>query len=778
MLSFPFLEFWWCQALGIRVSAEARYEQQQILQCTPAHRLRRCSLPKMSEDKKGISLRRKKTTRPTISAPRQVSHQRAPSADSRANSLWETQTNGSGTTGNLTVPGESGGRGGKDKTSDLVKRRYSTRFTGGAGLQQDAGFAPPMPSMPAQYAAAAGRGESAQGRSRSASREDGRSPSPSRGRLKIDMRALKDTNLQAEKYVHSILADATETDILSYQNDLQSVKQHASADLQHNVYQNRTQFIKISKEADKLKSEMRTLRTLMSELTGALGHATSAGSTDMASNGSLSVADRKRANRSSVANLEAMWSTHLQTLWKRVEGSQKYLPALPGRHIVMESQRWVELNAATWKPRRRVALVLLNDHLLIASEKKRNDLANAAQNDNAKTKRQSMYQQPPGQSQTTLVAERCWALQDVSLADISNNSDTSPSKSNGTKEQKVLANAISIRAGNESFTYATSDSAEKAGLLVAFRKAQEDLRKAVAAEHGERAKELQNSDLSLLAGRDPRLLKKAAAEAAAAAVEESGGGGLQRSNSVLVDADGRQQSIRWVESQIDTLDIDIALQRFEDAVGRVEKLRKLARNIRSNATASEIILAKVNERASKLAASIARQLVQTSSGRERTRQKVSWLLRLGFEDMARERYLDSRTETIRVRTRQLPFTGPLPPYLHALAYTTFSLLLHTFRTFSTSFPPASGSAVVKWAKERVDEFNVVLERQLSSVERGTELWRECVETVKREAAVLWVVGVDFRGLVARNLAGDLGVRDGASWGGEEGKAVGLGFSTS
>ena len=57
---------------------------------------------------------------------------------------------------------------------------------------------------------------------------------------------------------------------------------------------------------------------------------------------------------------------HLQTLWKRVEGSQKYLPALPGRHIITESQRWVELNAATWKPRRRVALVLLNDHLLIA----------------------------------------------------------------------------------------------------------------------------------------------------------------------------------------------------------------------------------------------------------------------------------------------------------------------------------------------------------------------------------------------------------------------------
>jgi hypothetical protein len=295
------------------------------------------------------------------------------------------------------------------------------------------------------------------------------------------MRALTDRNLQAEKYVQSLLADATEADIYAFQSNLQNVKERASTDLQHNVYQNRTQFIKISKEADRLKSEMQTLRSLMSELTGALGHATSVSSST--ENGSMSVADRKRANRSSVANLEAMWSTHLQVLWKRVEGSQKYLPALPGRHIIVESQRWVELNAATWKPRRRVALVLLNDHLLIASEKKRNDLINATQSD-SKSKRQSVYNQNMGggQSQaTTYVADRCWALQDVSLADISTSASTS--RPPGSKEYTALQNAINIRAGNESFTYATSDTAEKAGLLVAFRKAQEDLRKQIAAEH-------------------------------------------------------------------------------------------------------------------------------------------------------------------------------------------------------------------------------------------------------------------------------------------------------
>ncbi|KAI6984108.1 hypothetical protein D0859_14382 [Hortaea werneckii] len=718
----------------------------------------------MSEEKslKGISLRRKKTTRPTISAPRQISQpsiveSRDRSQDSRGPSLRETQTNGSGN-GNLAVPGREPrpSLGGGDKTSDLVKRRYSTRFVSGAQAGQwgDGGLAPPvpaMPSLPAQYA----RGKSPS-QSRSPQR-DGRSPDRAHGpgRLRVNPTALGDAGLEAPQYVQNILSEATEDDIQAYQQELTSLKAHTSAELQHNVYQNRTQFIKISKEADKLKSEMKMLRGMMSELTDALGHATSAagGPDAMGPTSAMSLADRKRANRSSVANLEALWSTHLQALWKRVEGSQKYLPALPGRHIIVESQRWVELNAATWKPRRRVALVLLNDHLMVACEKKRNDLP-GGQGGSAGN-RMSIYN--PGASgggggnqpqPTTLVAERCWALQDVSLADISTHSSISVGHSS-SREHDAIANAINIRAGNESFTYAINDSSEKAGLLVAFRKAQEDLRKQMAAEHGQRERKL--DELALLTGRDPRLLKKAAQEDAEREKAAGGGMGLQRSNSVLIDAEGRQQSIRWVENQIDGLDINIALQHFEEAVSRTEKLRKFARSVKGNQTAQDIILTKVDERAAKLAQSVSRQLTQSSAAAERTKENVNWLLRLGYEDLARTTYLSARTETLRLRTRSLPFTGALQPYLHALSFTTFTLLLHTFRTFSGSFPTASGSAVVKWAKERVDEFNEALERQLSSVERDGDFWNDCLHIAKEQAQVLSEVGVDFTSLVGRGF---------------------------
>jgi len=255
----------WPKLLNLRhqaVSCRAHPHNQDRLRAIP--------LPPfidMSESK-GISLRRKKTTRPTISAPRQISssqqqqQSRDRSADSRNPSLWETPTNASGTT----IPGSRPGLSG-DKTSDLVKRRYSTRFAGGVpqyGNGGDGGLVPPVPALPALPSRHA-QPQRPGGGSRSPSRE-GRSPE--RGRLRVDVRALKDPNLQAEQYIQGILAEASGDDIQTYQTELQNVKAHTSSDLQHNVYQNRTQFIKISKEADKLKTEMRTLRTLMSELTG------------------------------------------------------------------------------------------------------------------------------------------------------------------------------------------------------------------------------------------------------------------------------------------------------------------------------------------------------------------------------------------------------------------------------------------------------------------------------------------------------------------------------
>lgn len=92
------------------------------------------------EDKKGFSLRQKKSSRrPAISAPKQLSNQSTTAhstfqASHRVNGLEEKPTHAN--TERPSRPGE--------KTADLIKRRYSTRF---AQLPDfDQADAPPLPN--------------------------------------------------------------------------------------------------------------------------------------------------------------------------------------------------------------------------------------------------------------------------------------------------------------------------------------------------------------------------------------------------------------------------------------------------------------------------------------------------------------------------------------------------------------------------------------------------------------------------------------------------------
>ncbi|KAH7043181.1 Cullin repeat-like-containing domain protein [Macrophomina phaseolina] len=713
----------------------------------------------MSEKEKsrGMSLRKKKTTRPKISAPKQISgplpenlqgptipdefRQKAQAAREQQAAAAAGGGGGGASTAPaggqpLNVPRERPQPAG-GKTSDLVKRRYSTRFNqlpneyppGGPPL-------PAVPGIPKQFAPPPP--------------PDGKPDSPEGHRIKVDIKALRDPSLRPEQYVASLLADASEADIQRYQEDLRKVKNRTSSDLQHNVYQNRTQFIKISKEADKLKGEMRTLRALMSDLTSTLGQATSSGSFKSAGTG----ASRRHANRSSVANLEALWNTHLQTLWKRVEGSQKFLPAIPGRHIVYESGRWVELNAATWKVRRRVHLILLNDHLLVAAEKKR---ADAPQNPrDAKQAAQQMQ----------LVAVRCWPLQDVQMVDLSTR--TSTGRDQG--EKKRAADSINVRVGAESFTFANPghDQVEKATLLSSFRKAMEDLRKNLEAETEERSKT--NDSVNYYATRDLGVLKEQEF------LEGLGENANQNRSSLFVDVDGKRQSIRWVESQLDELDIDIALHRFEDAVDKVDRLRRISKSIKGNAVAQEIFAFKVNERAAKLAGLLTRQLQETHNWSTATKRHVDWLIQLGFEDRAREAYLEARSGIVKKRTRQCVFDGDLHQYIFQLSFIYFTIIRNTVLTYQSCFQPTMMSACVKWAKDHVDDFNSILSRQLSTIESDSPMWQDCMARAREHGAMLAEVGLDFKDLIGKGVGNrDSGIDFGATQ--EEGP-TGLGLSNA
>jgi len=566
----------------------------------------------MSEERSKISLRKgpKRKSRPTISAPRQIS---APIPNNNGLPIATTAAS---------IPRNPGGRpaaiagdgtprprpppptGGK--TGDLVKRRYSTRFNN-LPPNFDAQN-PPVPSLPdidlSKY------DQSAKTR-----------PPPTRGpggtAPVVDPKALRDPRLVPDQYVAAILSEATEDEIRDYEDALRKLKVRASNDLQQNVYQNRTQFIKISKEAEKLKSEMRSLRNLFKELETNTNALRAASNRD-GSTGEFSTGLSKRDKRSSVADRTALWNSQMQALYKNVEGSQKFLPSSMGRHVVQNAGPWIELDNATYKSRRSMQIFLLNDHLLVASRKKRKvDNPNDARG-----------------PATKLVADRCWPLLDIEVVDMA---ATSEAYSGRNK----LADAIMVRGvGQESFIYRTEkpEDPEKSTLLLNIRKAVEELRKGLQSEMeaNNKAKET----INYFASRDPGLLQKTELLETLSDIKD-----------MLIEVDGNQQNLRWVEGQMDELDIDIALQNFDVAVDRVEKLKNLARGLKNNAIAQDFINFKVEERSFKLAGFIVRELVEAHDKQTKTRRNVSWLNRLGFEDRAREAYLEARTDLIQKRCR-------------------------------------------------------------------------------------------------------------------------------
>ena len=57
------------------------------------------------------------------------------------------------------------------------------------------------------------------------------------------------------------------------------------------------------------------------------------------------------------------------------------------------------------------------------------------------------------------------------------------------------------------------------------------------------------------------------------------------------------------------------------------------------------------------------------------------------------------------------------------------------------------SACVKWAKEHVDDFNKILERQLSSVPRESETYKQCMDRAYQHCETLTEAGLDFKDMI-------------------------------
>ncbi|KPV76479.1 uncharacterized protein RHOBADRAFT_25548 [Rhodotorula graminis WP1] len=481
-------------------------------------------------------------------------------------------------------------------------------------------------------------------------------------------------------------------DLRRLKGRLESAMKITEGELQKSVFNNYADFVLISKEIATLENEMLELkgvleewRTVPESLEGGWGD-----DDLLMGAGGLN----RRAQRNSIADLATLYKSQLSALWEGVEGSQKFLPYVAGRHIITEASTFVELHAATYKPKQPVHLFLLNDAMLVSVKKRRG---------------------PGIGGSVRLVAERCFNLSDIVVVDL--------------KDAGDLQNAVKIKRGKETIIYRTDKPEDKKMLLLAFKKVAEELMNKRRKEMLSEAEARKGDPRGFRSEFDGTFASSGFSPAAILGVGRD-------------DPSGKDLS--WIGDFSDELAVSIATREFEDAVVWVEKGKSILPQIAGDAHASQLFRAKLDQRTTELVSALLHDLSDHAIRKSGVVRTTTWLLRLWQGERARATFLSARGRLVRKRARQIKFEGDISMYISELAMVCFTLIKNTCEWYMAAFKDnRMASGFVRWASEQVEIYAEMFRRQVYGVDQDGRVIDESLEVTKAHGAMLRDVGLDF-----------------------------------
>ncbi|GAA5998283.1 exocyst subunit EXO84 [Rhodotorula paludigena] len=518
----------------------------------------------------------------------------------------------------------------------------------------------------------------------------------------LDVEQLASEGFKPEDFLKQNLpagrgeAPAQMEDLRRLKGRLEGAMKITEGELQRSVFNNYSDFVLISKEIATLENEMLELKGVLEEwravpesLEGGWGD------DDLFAAGATGA--NRRAQRNSLADLATLYKSQLSALWEGVEGSQKFLPYVPGRHIITEAASFVELHAATYKPKQPVHLFLLNDAMLVSVKKRRG---------------------PGIGGPVRLVAERCFNLSEIVVVDL--------------KDAGDLQNAVKIKRGKETIIYRTDKPEDKKVLLLAFKKVAEDLMNKRRKEMLNEA-EARKGDASGLRGfrsdYDGTFASSGFSPATALGLGKD-------------DPTGKDLS--WIGDYSDELSVAISTREFEGAVVWVEKGKSILPQIEGDAHASQLFRAKLDQRSAELVSALLHDLSDNAIRKSGVVRTTSWLLRLGQGERAREMFLTARGQLVRKRARQIKFEGDISMYISELAMVCFTLIKNTCEWYMAAFKDnRMASGFVRWASEQVEIYAETFRRQVYGADQDGKVIEESLEVTKAHGAMLRDVGLDF-----------------------------------
>ncbi|KAK7464444.1 exocyst complex component exo84 [Stygiomarasmius scandens] len=584
----------------------------------------------------------------------------------------------------------------KSRVDDKIKKRMSMRY---ADISSPTELnVPPMPTLPGELGPSRRAGQT--GRDMDEVVKDSSSARAEAKAKADDKKLLDQESFDPDAYLKTKLANSTEAELKSLQSSLRRSKDDTDSELKKNVFKNYAELVFVSKEISTLENEMLELKESLSEYKSmpSLLHIPDP---TMASSSSLST-----YRRSSVADLRIMYFNQMQQLHAEIEGSAKFAPTTPGRHVVAEVDGILSLNAATYKVMGKVKFVILDDAVLVAKRRRRAGGESSSRNG--------------GKSEGKLVAERCWPLHETVVLD--------------TKDSASMTNVFKIRYGKETHVYRTETPAEKKGLLQQLRAVGDELlakkRKEREGEHERRKSMWTGGDRS--SSFNPEWMGELTLKAREAAGSDG--------------KDKAERDTRWTGDWADELTVAIALREWEKATKLIEEGKARLAITPPLATKLPVLTAE-------LIAALLEALGHVSNRKSTVVSLISLLLRLNAGPAARSTFLNMRTQVMRNHVRKIRFEGHIGAYVADLAMVYFTGIKHTADWFLASFKENEvASAFIDWARSQVEHYAEIFRNQVY----GSGIEPQAVEeamtiTYSLSKKLLEEYGLDFRFLLEEKL---------------------------
>ncbi|KAJ3484324.1 hypothetical protein NLI96_g5729 [Meripilus lineatus] len=567
------------------------------------------------------------------------------------------------------------------RVDDKIRKRMSMRY---ADISSPTDLAiPAVPLLPIGITTAPQRGRQVFVDEPEELREDTRV---------TDLKLLDQDTFDPDAFLKTKLANSTEAELKSLQSSLHSLKDGVAQDLQRNVFKNYAEFVMVSKEISTMENEMLEFKDFLAEWKSmpSLLHI----------DDSASVAERRRNVRSSIADLRVLYANQMQTLHSQIEGSSKFVPTTPGRHIITEMDGIMSLNPATYKVDHSVKFVLLDDFVLVARRRRRRH--------NAENEK--------------LIAERCWPLQETLVLD--------------TKDAPSMTNVFKIRHNKETHVYRTEIAADKKSLLAQFRHVADEL---AAKKRKEREGEHQRRKSLWMAGDRTSMALPNDIPPMPDFLNDL----LNRSEATTPNVkDKAEKDSRWTSEFTDKLTISIALRQWDKAITLVEE-----GDVKVSAVPG--LAAKLTPLKQSLTTSLLQSLAMPGNRKSSVVHLITLLLRLKAGAAARSTFFTARSDVLRKCVRMIPFEGHIGMYIADLAIVVFTGIKHSADWFLASFKENEvASSFVEWAKHEVMNFAEMFRKQVYGPDVDPQVVEDAIKiTHLQSKKLLEEYGLDFRFLL-------------------------------